>query len=269
MPHYICATCGVQYAETVEPPERCIICEDERQYVGFDGQLWTTLDELRGTHRNRFDELEPGLVRIGTEPSFAIGQHAYLVPSGDGNVLWDCITLIDEITIAQVAARGGLGAIAISHPHYYSTIVEWSRTFGGVPIWLHAADRRWVTRPDPAIRFWEGNTLQLAPGLTLVLGAGHFDGSAMLHWAAGANGRGALMAGDTIQVVHDRRWVSFMYSFPNYIPLSASKVKRIVESVADLQFDRIYSPWQERIVWEDGKGALARSYQRYLQALKG
>ena len=51
---------------------------------------------------------------------------------------------------------GGIKAIAISHPHYYSSMVEWSRAFGGVPIYLHAADRQWVMRPDHAIVFWEG-----------------------------------------------------------------------------------------------------------------
>ena len=85
--------------------------------------------------------------------------------------------------------------------------------------------------------------------------------------AAGAEGRGVLLPGDTIQVVHDRRWVSFMYSFVNYIPLSPSKVKRVVDAVAHLSFERIYSPWLGRIVQEDAKGAIARSYERYLRAL--
>jgi hypothetical protein len=41
----ICRTCGVQYGA---PRKDCPICEDERQYVGWDGQQWTTLAELRG-----------------------------------------------------------------------------------------------------------------------------------------------------------------------------------------------------------------------------
>jgi len=36
MPWYICSTCGVQYAETNRPPDRCTICEDDRQYVNWD-----------------------------------------------------------------------------------------------------------------------------------------------------------------------------------------------------------------------------------------
>lgn len=273
MPYYICVTCGCQYEETEREPDACKICEDERQYVGFDGQQWTTLEELRAGHSNRIEEMEPGLIRIGTEPSFGIGQHAFLV-EGTGeegsarNILWDCITLIDEETVEAVRGRGGLSAIALSHPHYYSTIVEWSRAFGGVPIYIHAADRQWVTRPDPAIVFWEGETLDLGSGRTLIRGGGHFDGGTMLHWAGGAGGRGALLPGDIVQVVFDRRWVSFMYSYVNLIPLPPAKVQHIVAALEPYAFERIYSPWLHRIVQKDGKAAVHRSAQRYLAALR-
>ena len=125
---FICATCGTQFAPSAEPPEHCPVCEDERQYVGWSGQRWTTLDELRRQHTNRIrDDL--GLTGIGTEPSFAIGQRALLVRSAQGNVLWDCITLIDDATVSAVRELGGIRAIAISHPHYYSCVVEWSHAF--------------------------------------------------------------------------------------------------------------------------------------------
>src|SRR6202022_2453445 len=65
------ATCGVQFAATEGPPERCPICEDERQYVGWSGQRWTTLDDRRKEHRNQVRD-DCGLTGIGTEPSFAI-----------------------------------------------------------------------------------------------------------------------------------------------------------------------------------------------------
>src|ERR671923_110458 len=94
MPKFICVTCGSQFAESTEPPLRCPICQDERQYVGWNGQQWTTLEELRRNRRNEIREEEPGLVGIGTTPHFAIGQRALLVRSPSGNVLWDCISLI-------------------------------------------------------------------------------------------------------------------------------------------------------------------------------
>jgi hypothetical protein len=267
MQHYICVTCGVQYPESTSPPGQCVICEDERQYVGWEGQEWTTLDALRGRHRNRFDIMEPGLTRIGTEPTFAIGQNAYLLEAPEGNILWDCVSLIDLKTIARVQELGGLAAIALSHPHYYSSIVEWSRAFDGIPIYIHAADRQWVVRPDPAIVFWKGDTHSLGDGLTLIHGGGHFEGGAMLHWEAGAEGRGALLAGDIIQVVQDRRWVSFMYSYVNYIPLPAAKVKQVAGSVEPFAFERIYSPWPGRVVMVDGSAVVRRSAERYLEAI--
>lgn len=269
MPNYICATCGCQYSETESEPKHCKICEDERQFVAFNGQRWTTLDSLRSAHHNRVEAMEPGLTRIGTDPTFAIGQHMYLVEAGGGNVLWDCISLIDDTTVEAIRERGGLSAIALSHPHYYSSVVEWSRAFDDVPIYIHTADREWVTRPDPAIVFWESETKTLGDGLTLIRGGGHFEGGTMLHWAAGADGRGALLPGDIIQVAYDRRWVGFMYSYPNMIPLSASKVRQLVDAVEPYDFERIYGPWLERNVMAEGKAIVRRSAERYIAAISG
>src|SRR5690606_31156071 len=120
MPHYICVTCGTQFAETAAEPASCPICDDERQYIRWGGQRWTTLEALQADHHNRIKREEAQLTGIGTYPSFAIGQRALLVQTDEGNLLWDCITLIDEPTIAAVKALGGVQAIAISHPHYYS-----------------------------------------------------------------------------------------------------------------------------------------------------
>ncbi|HEX8361228.1 MAG TPA: hypothetical protein VF613_14030 [Longimicrobium sp.] len=265
---YLCATCGTQFSPSASPPAGCPICADERQYVAAGGPRWLTLDELRRTHRNAFQRLEPGLYGIGTEPRFAIGQRALLVSTPAGNVLWDCIALLDDATIDIVSALGGLSAIAISHPHYYTTMVEWAHAFDA-PILLHAADREWVMRPDPAIRFWEGDEHALGGGVTLVRCGGHFEGGTVLHWAAGAGGRGALLTGDIIQVVQDRRWVSFMRSFPNLLPLDAARVERIAAAVAPYAFDRIYGAWWGMHVDHDARDAVARSAARYVDALRG
>ncbi len=268
MPAFICTTCGIQYSESEVPPEECRICADERQYVGLDGQQWTTLDALASSHHNRLTEEEPGLCSFVTEPRFAIGQRAFLVQTPAGNVLWDCISLLDDQATEAIADAGGLKAIAISHPHYYTTCVEWSRTFGGVPVYLHAADKQWLTRPDGAIRYWDGGTLELTGGLTLIRCGGHFEGGTVLHWKEGAEGRGALLAGDIIQVVPDRRWVSFMYSYPNLIPLSGRAIRRVVNSVEPFAFDRVYGAFPMLTVPADGKRAVTRSAERYLRAIQ-
>ena len=265
----VCVTCGTEYPPADVPPERCPICEDERQYVGHDGQRWTTPGELRRTHRNAIVDVDPGITGIRTTPGFAIGQQAHLIATPAGNILWNCISLLDEATVAEVERRGGLAAIAISHPHFYSAMVDWSQAFGGVPVFVHADDREHVMRPDGAIHFWEGETVEPLPGagITLVRCGGHFAGSCVLHWAAGAGGRGALFTGDTITVVADRRWVSFMYSYPNLIPLDPAAVRRIVAAVEPYPFDRIYGGWEGSVVAADAKGAVRRSAERYIRRL--
>ena len=263
---YICRTCGVQYAPGDAPPERCPICEDERQYVGWEGQRWTTMEEMAVEgYRNTIREEEPSLTSIGTEPSFAIGQRALLVQTDNGNVLWDCISLLDGATEAAVAELGGIHAIAISHPHFYGSMATWSAAFGHCPVYIHAADRQWVQYPSPVVRFWEGVSTELLPGLTLINPGGHFEGSTALHWADGMEGRGALLSGDTVQVVMDRRYVSFMYSYPNFIPLPDGAIQRILESLRPYRFERIYGAWNGKVVVVDGAGAVERSAERYLR----
>jgi glyoxylase-like metal-dependent hydrolase (beta-lactamase superfamily II) len=266
--HPICVTCGVQFAETGESPAACPICTDERQFVGWEGQRWTTLRDLQQSHGVVVREEDAGLVGVGIEPQFAIGQRGLLVRSVGGNVLWDCMSLIDEASLRAIKAQGGVDAIAISHPHFYGAMVEWGRAFGGVPIYLHGDDRAWVMRSDQAIVYWNGDEREIAPGLTLIRCGGHFAGSAVLHWAGGADGRGALLTGDTIQVVRDRRHVSFMRSYPNLVPLAAATVRRIAERVMPLRFERIFGGWFDLAIRHDAKAALRRSAERYLQALR-
>jgi len=267
MPNFICMTCGTQHAEGDQPPASCDVCEDDRQYIKVTGQQWTTHDKLRLTNRNSIRFEEPGLTGLGVEPQFAIGQRALLVRTPTGNVLWDCVPLLDPALVEMVKAQGGISAIAISHPHYYASMVEWSRAFGEVPIYLHAADRQWVMRPGKAIDYWEGETKTLGEGLTLIRCGGHFEGGTVLHWQDGASGKGVLLSGDIIQVVADRRHVSFMYSYPNYIPLSAAAVERIVRAIAPFEYDRIYGAFLDMVIERDGKAAIARSAERYRRAL--
>jgi len=268
MSRYICTTCGTQYPDSAEPPGHCAICEDERQFVNWSGQAWTTVAELQRLHHNQLKPQGQRITGIGSIPKFAIGQRALLVQTSEGNLLWDCISLIDEATTQEIKALGGISAIAISHPHYYSCMAEWSQQFGGAPIYLQADDQQWVMQRSAEIVFWEGGTHRLFGGLTLIRSGGHFEGGTVLHWAEGEAGDGSLLTGDIIQVVQDRRYVSFMRSFPNYIPLPASAVNRIVKSVEPFAFKRIYGAWWEAMVDRDGKAAVERSAERYVRAIK-
>ncbi len=268
MPNYICVTCGVQYSEMVQAPQHCAICEDERQYVNKNGQTWTTMQALRAGHRNVIRAIEPNLTGIRSEPQIAIGQQALLVQTPSGNVLWDCVSLIDEDTIRAVRDRGGISAIAISHPHFFSSMIEWSRAFDNAPIYLHADLRKYVMRPGSMIQYWSGETHRLADGLTLIRCGGHFKGSTVLHWANGADGRGALLTGDTIYVVQDRRYVSFMRSYPNLIPLNETAVRNIVHAVEPFDFDRLYGAWPDSVVQGGAREFVARSAERYVRAIR-
>ncbi|MFO0990883.1 MAG: MBL fold metallo-hydrolase [Hyphomicrobiales bacterium] len=266
---FICKTCGTEYPPSDAPPPSCPICLDERQYLPVGGQQWTDSETLAQSHRLVAKEQEPDLIGIGVDPSFAIGQRALLVRTPAGNVLWDCISLIDDAMRDRIMAWGGLKAIAISHPHYYSGMISWSSAFGDVPILLHEADRQWAMRTDGNVVFWEGDARTILPGVTLIRCGGHFAGGTVLHWTAGAKGTGVLLSGDILQVAADNRHVSFMRSYPNYMPLSPAVVARIVDRLRPFAFDRIYGAFWDRVIASDGKASVARSAQRYIEAVTG
>jgi hypothetical protein len=267
VPAWICRTCGVQYPDTAGPPVACPICDDERQYVGWDGQQWTTMEELAAGHAVAVREEEPGLFGVGVEPSFAIGQRALLVRTPHGNVLWDCISVLDDAAREKIAGLGGIDAICISHPHFYAANVAFADAFDA-RILLPRADQRWIQRPSPRIELFDDEA-EPVPGLTLARIGGHFDGAAVLHWPAGSDGRGALLTGDTITVVPDRAWVSFMWSYPNQIPLDEDTVLEIARRAGRFTFDRVYGGWWGRIVLADGAAAVRRSADRYVARLRG
>ncbi len=268
MPAFICTACGTQYAETAQAPAQCIICEEERQYVPARGQTWTTLPALVKGHMNAFHEYDTGIIGIGSTPNFAIGQRALLVRTPGGNVLWDCIANLDAATITAIKALGGIQAIAISHPHFYTTMVEWARTFD-CHIHLNAADKVWIQRPDAAIYLWEGDTHKLWNGVTLIRCGGHFPGGTVLHWADGADGRGVVCSGDILTVATDRKWLTFMRSFPNFIPLSRKDVEHIGQAMQPFAFEVLYGHYFDRVIGKDAKKVLEKSVARYIANIEG
>lgn len=267
MPAWICATCGVQHADSENPPSQCDICTDERQYVGWEGQRWTTMAELAGEHHVVLREEEPDLVGVGLEPAFAIGQRALLVRTPRGNVLWDCLSVLDDAGRERIAELGGIAAICMSHPHFYAAHIEWADAFDA-RVLIPRADRKWIRRPSPRVELFD-DVAEPVPGVTLARIGGHFDGAAVLHWPSGSEGRGALLTGDTIGVVQDREWVSFMWSYPNLIPLDENTVRDIARRVEPYRFDRIYGGWWGRVVVRDGAAAVRRSADRYVARLHG
>jgi hypothetical protein len=269
VPVWICAACANHYPEAPSPPGACVICADERQWVPATGQRWTTAADLaEAGHRGDVREVEPGLLGIGVDPPVAIGQRALLVRTAEGNLLWDPPGYVDEAALEAVAAAGGVAAVTASHPHFYGSMATWSRAFDA-DVLVPEADLAWLTHPPerPPVT-WSGS-LAVLPGVTLVQCGGHFAGSAVAHWAAGADEAGVLLSGDTIFVTPGEDRVTFVRSAPNRLPLPEQAVRAVVEAVRPYPYDRIYGGWWEPVLRADAKAVVERSAERYIQWLRG
>lgn len=265
---WICTNCGVAYPPSDAPPRVCPICEDER-VTNPPTQAWIDAHELAATHATEIRSCERGVLSgIGVVPDFAIGQRALIVEYDDGCILWDCISVVDQNAIDFINARGGLRAIAISHPHFHGAMAQWSAAFDDAPVYVHEADRRWVVDAPPALRLWSGEMQSIAPGVTLVRCGGHFDGATVMHVGGAADGAGALLTGDTIMVTEFARGVSFMRSYPTYVPLNKAQVRFLRDAVEPLKYTKIYGAWWDRVIEHDGPKAVARAVGRYLDAVE-
>ncbi|OIH92524.1 hydrolase [Curtobacterium sp. MCBA15_001] len=264
---WTCATCAIEHADTDEPPARCEICSDERQFVPADGQRWTTRETLEAEgFRIVVSELEPGLHAVTTTPALGIGQRGLLVQTEGGNLLFEPPGFIDGAGVAAVSALGGVAVIASSHPHLTGSSIQWSHAFDGAPVLVAAEDERWIRRPDPVVALWS-DRVELLHGLLMIQAGGHFAGSSVVHWAHGADGRGVLLTGDTIAVGGDRRSANVMRSFVNNIPLPERAVRRIQATARGLSFDRLYSAFGE--LPADASGIVEWSLERYVGWLRG
>lgn len=263
---WVCETCGVQAQASATPPADCPICLDERQYVGWAGQRWLRPDILRRQQEIVFT-VEDGVQTLALRPGVAINQRAFLIPHPGGHVMWECLAAVTETAVARIQAMGGVTDIAISHPHFYAAMVDWCEALGGVPIHLHARDRVWVQRPSPRVRFWAGETLDLAPAVQLVRLGGHFDGSSGLWWKTGPRPGGSLFPGDAVQVAMDRRFATFMYSYPNGIPLAPAALNDLAVRLDGLTFEDVFGFSTGRQIVGDGKARIEASLTRYRAAV--
>lgn len=205
-----------------------------RAYYKPRRQSWTTLRQLQesGRYRNEFTPLDNDrlatkdckLISIHTQPNFAISQRALLCVSPKGNILWDCITYIDDETIRRIKDEyGGVSAIVISHPHYYSTCLHWAEALQ-CPVYIAAEDEQWLMRRGESIRFWNESRLSFCDGeFVCIKAGGHFPGSSVMYWPRTSK----LLVADTMHVVpsgvyHENRpqgttSFTFMWSYPNMV----------------------------------------------------
>ena len=267
---WVCGTCGNHTPGVTGPPLDCVICSDERQWVPRTGQRWTTLDELAAAgHSSDIRELEPHLTGFGADPQVAIGQRSLLVQTPAGNLLWDPSGFIDDQAVAAARERGGVRYVTASHPHFYGCMARWQSELGA-DVLVPEADASWLTALGavPSFTTWK-NSLEVLPGVTLVQCGGHFPGSAVVHWASGASGAGALLSGDTIMVTPGEDRATFAWSVPNLLPMGSAAVLGVWEAVRSLPFDRVYGGWWNRVLYSGAKAVVSASVERYLQHLRG
>ncbi|TQV90726.1 hypothetical protein V2A60_006934 [Cordyceps javanica] len=192
------------------------------------------------------DSVDGRIWSIFSSPQFAIGQRAVFIETEAGNVLWDCISLLDPDTIDFIKSRGGLKAIAISHPHFYSTHLDWAHEFD-CPVYLAVEDKEWINRDDERghRRFVSGLSLEILPAVNIVKLGGHFPGSSALHWNEN------LFVGDSIGISqsglvrahHNKNHQVFFfhYAFPNFIPLGPTAMLEMWERLERWEFTSLFS----------------------------
>jgi len=256
----ICATCGTTY-QANNVPATCTICLDERQWVPQEGQMWVIPRELLKGHSVKLNRIQENLYELTINPKFAIGQRAILVLSEHGNILWDCIPLLDEMIIEFIKAKGGLKAIAFSHPHFYSNMNDWAEIFD-CPILIHNNDAEQVMVKGKNVDFWQGKELELWDGMKLFLIGGHFAGSSILH-VPFLSKEGAIICGDTLFLSPNKQHFSVVWSSPNRMPLPLMQMKRIQKHLDDIPFDAFYGYIGIQNLTENVKEILRKSFERY------
>ena len=260
----ICSACGTQYNNKEIKDGHCKICDDDRQYVPETGQAWISPDELQKDHAVQVRQVCDNLYSLTILPSFAIGQRAFLILSENGNILWDCIPLLDEETEAFITSKGGLRAIVVSHPHYYSNVGEWAETFH-CPVFIHKKDEEWAPEFQDLI-LWKGEEKALWDGIKIINIGGHFPGSCIMH-VPSLSPQGMVFCGDSLYISRNSKHVSVMYSYPNHIPVAWSEIERIVQMLANIQFDKMYGAFPYQQLTDNVTCLLHLSMERYREAL--
>ena len=257
----ICTACGTQFPMS-EAPTFCPICTDDRQYVPDSGQSWTTLNDLRSNFSVSTKQITTDLYELLMTPSFAIGQRALLVVAPHGNVLWDCIPLLDEPTVKFIRSKGGLKSIVFSHPHFYSTMNDWAAAFD-CPIYIHQKDERWIVDKGSHLSLWSGDEKDLWNGIRLINIGGHFPGSSILLVPFLSPG-GVILCGDTFVISPNKKHTAAMHSYPNRIPLPLNEIERIRKRMRPLQFDTIHGWADSQSILCEAKQVLESSLAKYV-----
>ncbi|KDQ49934.1 hypothetical protein JAAARDRAFT_142645 [Jaapia argillacea MUCL 33604] len=293
----ICKTCAVQYAQTSLRSYKlgdelegdgCPICLDPRQYVPATGQSWTSWATLELDHTTKLvpEPDDERIIRIVTEPPIGIGQTPFVICTSSGILIWDCGSYLSQDTVDSILALTSpskpLLGIAISHPHFFGASVMWAKNLG-CKVFMCELDREWFMRKEDSeavdvVEFWKGERKNFGEALTVIRCGGHFPGSCVLHWNRSLESlptsitsltkKGVVFCSDTFMVAPDRKTLSFMWSYPNQIPLPPKDVQTIWNSLRPFQFDDIYGAWPGRLCLNEGRERLLDA-ARYFVKMEG
>jgi len=260
-PDNICTACGTQFPADGEVPALCPVCADDRQYINPNGQSWTNSEELAAGHAVKIMQLHQKLYTLKITPDFAIGQRAFLVISENGNILWDCIPLLNNDTTNFIKSAGGIKAIVFSHPHYYSNMNQWAEKFN-CPIYIHSADEEWISYKSANTHLWYGEKLELWDNISAIHIGGHFPGSCVLRLPLSPEG--TILGGDTFYIAPSKKHIAVMHSYPNQILLTKEEFATVYERSKNLKFDTMYCAFERQNLTGNAKAVFDISMQRYL-----
>lgn len=231
------------------------------------GQTWTSLKQLVKDHKNEWHQLvgTNNCWSIRSEPQVAIGQRCILITTPAGNVLWDCITLLDAETTSKIKEVGGLKAIVISHPHYYSSHMHWADTFE-CPVFIAAEDEEWCVAEDRSHRrkLLQHESHEISDNVTALKLGGHFPGSLVLHYLPDPTqpAQSALLfIADTIVTVPSALYhvdrlpgttsYSFDWSIPNRIPLPPPEIFKMWQVLKKWKFGGTFGAFLGMDIWDE------------------
>jgi hypothetical protein len=257
----ICATCGTQFPPDKPLPQLCPICDDDRQYINVNGQQWTSLENINQQFGLKVTKRSESLYELKMVPDFAIGQRAFLILSPNGNILWDCIPMINEAVMGFIKEKGGLKAIAISHPHYYCTMTEWAKQFN-CPVYIHSSDQQWIMNKSSGIKLWDGYEFPLWDGMKIYNIGGHFPGSSVLHIPQELS-KGLLLCGDSLYIARSKKHIAVMHSYPNQIALSKREFTSVYNKSANLKFDTMLGAFEGQDLIGNADEIFLQSMNRY------
>lgn len=291
----ICETCGaqsdVQNPKELQQRDECFICLDPRQAVPESGQKWTKISNWL-TNSSRLqcnlvpqDNFDPGLFRVMAKDytnMVGIGQTPWLILTEKGIVIWDCsayftVDLFNSIKQLSSLYQVPIVAIAISHPHFYTTSLTWAKALQ-TKLYISNLDKRWYQRDHDSkhINFFKSSQIEIIPGITMIRCGGHFDGSCVLHWdrkiakcpkglGTGKKETGVIFCSDTFAPASDRKQITFMWSYPNFIPLPPKDIVQIWKSVQQFEFDDILGAWPGKYIYGDARQKVLKSAKNFVR----